>query len=270
MSAPDRAPDDFTTERVASLLTTRRYGRSLEVLEVTDSTNDDARRAALGGASSGHTVVADRQQAGRGSQGRVWSSPGGLDLYLSIVDRPPLSVAALPPLTLAVGLGVASAVDALLGGATAGARVKWPNDVWLDGKKCAGVLVEASSQGEQLQSLVIGIGLNLNRLAFEGELADSATSLRAQHPSGDPLDRGAALAAVLAHVENWVDRFVAEGAASVASALDVRLAMLGEPVRCAGLQGRLLGVSAAGAALIETARGPCEAFSGRLERWDGR
>jgi BirA family biotin operon repressor/biotin-[acetyl-CoA-carboxylase] ligase len=264
------APDDLTVERVASLLTTRRYGRSLQVLGLTDSTNDDARRAALGGADSGHTVVADRQQAGRGSQGRVWSSPGGLDLYLSIVDRPQLGVAALPPLTLAVGLGVASAVDALLGAGAPGARVKWPNDVWLDGKKCAGVLVEASSQGERLQSLVIGIGLNLNRLGFEGELAESATSLRAHHRSGQALDRGAALAAVLAHVESWVDRFVTEGPASVASALDARLAMLGEPVRCGGLQGRLRGVSPAGAALIETADGPCEAFSGRLERWDGR
>ena len=219
------APDDLDAARITSLLATRRYGRSLQVLSLTDSTNDDARRAALGGANSGHTVVADRQQAGRGSQGRVWSSPGGLDLYLSIVDRPPLSIAALPPLTLAVGLGVASAVDALLGATLPGARVKWPNDVWLDGKKCAGVLVEASSQGEQLQSLVIGIGLNLNRLAFEGELAESATSLRAHQRSGQPLDRGAALVTVLAHVEDWVDRFVAEGAASVAAALDVRLAM---------------------------------------------
>jgi BirA family biotin operon repressor/biotin-[acetyl-CoA-carboxylase] ligase len=263
------APADLSPARLATLLRTRSYGRSLEVLEQTDSTNDDARRAALAGAVSGHAVLADRQTAGRGSQGRSWSSPGGLDLYVSIVERPSLSLAELPPLTLAVGLGVAGAVDELLGAVAPMARVKWPNDVWLDGKKCAGVLIEASSQGEQLHSLVIGIGLNLNRQDFAGELADSATSLRAQRPAQPPLDRGVALAVLLAHVEDWVTRFTVEGAAAVASALDARLAMLGETVRCGALEGRLIGVSRAGAALIETASGPCEAFAGRLERRAG-
>ena len=83
-------PDDIGAERIGSLLETDRYGRSLDVREVTGSTMDDAREAAAAGAADGHVVLADRQESGRGSHGRAWSSPGGEDLYLSIVSRPGL------------------------------------------------------------------------------------------------------------------------------------------------------------------------------------
>ena len=75
----------MSPERVQALLRTRRYGRSLRALDLSESTNDDARGDAAAGAPDGHVVLADGQRAGRGSHGRVWTSPGGTDLYLSIV-----------------------------------------------------------------------------------------------------------------------------------------------------------------------------------------
>jgi BirA family biotin operon repressor/biotin-[acetyl-CoA-carboxylase] ligase len=254
---------DLDPQRLARDLRTSRFGRSLRVLALTDSTNDDARADALAGAPDGHVVIADSQRAGRGSHGRVWTSPAGSDLYLSIVARPQLAFAALPPLTLAVGLGVADAVQALLPDHGACTEVKWPNDVWLLGKKCAGVLVEASTIGSDLGPVVIGIGLNVNRLEWAEGLAATATSLRIAR--GEPLDRGAALCALLFAVESWVDRFVDEGGQAIAAALDARLAMRGQRVRCAEHEGTLLGVASSGAIRIATAHGTRELIAGRLE-----
>ena len=99
-SAGGMVPADLAPERVLSLLATKRYGRSLEVLARTGSTNDDARAATS--APDGHVIVADAQDAGRGSRGRSWSSPPGSDLYFSVVARLSASsagsfIAAMPP-----------------------------------------------------------------------------------------------------------------------------------------------------------------------------
>lgn len=263
---------DLDIERVRGLLETARIGRSLRILESTDSTNDDARRDAHAGAPDGHVIVADSQRSGRGSHGRVWDSPAGQDLYLSIVARPPLGLAELSPLTLAVGLGVAEAVEAVLTG-TAGsaieALVKWPNDVLIGGKKCAGILVEASSVGAELGALVIGIGLNVNRQSWPDELQPIASSLLASCPGAARFDRARVLAALLCAVERWVDRFIAEGGAPIALALQARLAMRGEAVRCGGIVGTLVGVAPTGAVQITTRSGMKELIAGRLESATG-
>lgn len=256
---------DLVEERVRALLRSRRYGHSLRVLPETDSTNDDARADADAGAVDGHVVVADAQRRGRGSHGRSWASPAGTDLYLSIVARPDLPLAQLSPLTLAVGLGVAEGVDAALDDANvAPARVKWPNDVWLVGKKCAGILVEARTTGERTE-LVIGVGLNVNRLSFPDEIATGATSLRASRSDRKTLDRGAVLAALLVHIERRVDAFVREGGEPLSRALEARLALRGARVRCDGREGTLLGIAPSGALRLATEAGVVELISGRIE-----
>jgi BirA family transcriptional regulator, biotin operon repressor / biotin---[acetyl-CoA-carboxylase] ligase len=256
----------LSVERLARELETQRYGRSLEHLASTGSTNDDARRAALAGVQAGHVIVADAQHSGRGSRGRSWESPAASDLYLSIVDRLPVALAELPPLTLAVGLGVAEASDLLLRGTGAPAsQVKWPNDVLIGGKKCAGVLIEASSIGETLDALVIGIGLNVNRDAFPEPLNATATSLRLASGCDPSLDRNRALCVLLQCVEHWVDVFVAQGAASVVQALTPKLALLGQRVRCDDALGVLRGVDPSGALRLETAGGIRCVIAGRIE-----
>jgi BirA family biotin operon repressor/biotin-[acetyl-CoA-carboxylase] ligase len=260
------APADLAPIRLQTLLRGRRYGRSMRVLSETASTNDDARTDALAGAPDGHVVVADFQRAGRGSHGRVWTSPAGGDLYLSIVARPAMPLAELPPLTLAVGLGVADAVlrtfdvdEGLV------PEVKWPNDVWLRGRKCAGILIEASSTGEIAGPVVIGIGLNVNRLEWPDELRSTATSLRAERAAGTPLDRGRVLALLLDEVERWVDVFSLRGGAAIASALDSRLALRGQRVRCGTVVGTLAGIAPSGAVRIATDDAMRELVAGRLE-----
>jgi BirA family biotin operon repressor/biotin-[acetyl-CoA-carboxylase] ligase len=242
----------------------QRYGRSLEHKGRTGSTNDDARAAAERGVPDGHVVVADAQDAGRGSHGRTWASPPGTDLYLSIVARVPLEPARIPPLTLAVGLGVARAIDEL---AFTRASIKWPNDVWIGDSKCAGILVETSSTGAQGGAVIIGIGVNVNRRVFPPELEGIATSLLLARGHGADLDREAVMALVLGRVEAEVDRYVAEGVAAITPDVDARLLWRGESVSAGEQRGRLRGLAPGGGVLLEQDDGTfATAVSGTLVR----
>jgi len=257
--------DSLSRQRIEQRLETARYGRSLRVLAETGSTNDDARADAAGGADDGHVVVADRQTSGRGSQGRGWQSPGGQDLYVSIVARPRVAFHTLPTLTLAVGLGVSNAVDALLGDKNLPSSVKWPNDVWVGRKKVAGVLVEASTVGAETSAVIIGIGLNVNRTHFDDELSTLATSLRLASGRDVAFDREHALSILLAHVERAVDRWSSEGPEAIVPAVEARLALRGERVTHDGAAATLLGIAPSGAIRLETAEGTLvERVSGRL------
>ena len=249
--------------RIAQQLQTARYGRSLRGLESTTSTNDDARADANADAVDGHVVVADRQANGRGSQGRSWQSPGGQDLYVSIVARPRASLSTLPTLTLAVGLGASNAVDELLGGTRS--SVKWPNDVWVEGKKVCGILVEASTVGSEAGALILGIGLNVNRTSFDDDIATLATSLRLASGSDAELDREQTLCTLLAHVERVVDRWSTEGHEAIVPLLDARLTLRGEPVTHDGAPATLLGIAPSGAIRLQMPDGSVvERVSGRL------
>lgn len=244
-------PGDLDPDRVRAYLRTERYGRSLDVRGRTGSTNDDARAAAQAGAVDGHAVVADAQDAGRGARGRAWSSPAGTDLYLSVVARAPLPPDRIAGLTLAVGLGVVEAVDAALG--RRDARLKWPNDVQLGGRKVAGILVEATSRGDRLDALVVGVGLNVNRRAFPAELREVATSL-ALHAGAD-LDRADVLAQALLGIENAVRGVVAAGGRPPVEAVTARLAYLDAEVDIDGTEGTLIGLAPSGAARLRGAAG---------------
>ena len=139
---------------------------------ITDSTNARARELVEAGAPHGTVVTADEQTAGRGRQGRTWTAPPGKALLYSAILRPLDQRHLLLP--LAVPLAVCEAAEEL--NPDVECRVKWPNDVWVEGSKLAGVLIEAKPQDGWA---VIGVGLNLtiSRDEFPAELRDTATSL---------------------------------------------------------------------------------------------
>lgn len=257
----DAPPEDLTPDSIGRLLTTERLGRSLTLKRETASTNDDARREASAGAADGHVVLADAQTRGRGSRGREWISPPGSDLYFSIVARLAVPPASLPPLTLVVGLAAAEALDALL---PAGQRceVKWPNDVWLAGHKLVGILVESASLGAQLEPLIIGVGINVNRLDFPGDLQPPASSLALV--LGHPVARAAVLSGFLNRLETQLDRFQREGPFAAISAVNERLALRGERATCGDLVGVVERVGPFGALLLRGEHGLHECVSGTL------
>lgn len=251
---------DFANIR--SMLYTRFVGRSIKVLSETTSTMDEARTAVEQGKPVGHVVVAETQTSGRGTHGRVWASPPGTDLYFSIALRPELPLASLGTLTLAVGLAISDAVDAVLGAGAS--RVKWVNDVLVGDKKIAGILVESRSTGDAIDLVVVGVGLNVNREAFEDELASRATSLFLE--KGEKVARADVLADVLARVERAVDELERQGPLPVITALASRLAYVGEEVVAESVRGTVRGLTERGGLLLLTKDGDQEILAGHVER----
>jgi len=167
------------------------FGAPRRHYRVTDSTNERARELTAAGAPGGTIVTATEQTAGRGRRGRRWSAPPGKALLLSAILSPLLVEHALLP--LAVPLAVCDAVESL---APLECRVKWPNDVWCQERKLAGVLIEAQPP----EWAVIGIGLNLSVEPdeFPNDLRQPATSV------GHGVSTEGALAAVCTHLSKWV------------------------------------------------------------------
>jgi BirA family transcriptional regulator, biotin operon repressor / biotin---[acetyl-CoA-carboxylase] ligase len=176
-------------------------------LDTVDSTNDRALELVRDGAPAGTVVIAEEQTAGRGRQGRAWSAPRGRALTLSVVVK--TTRAALELLPLAVPVAVSEACE---DAARVASRIKWPNDVWIDTRKVAGILIEARPQEGWA---VVGIGLNVDTPPEElgPELSGSATSLRIAIDA--PVDRDRVLDALLARLASRLADIEASGAQAV-------------------------------------------------------
>lgn len=220
-----------------SLLRTRWLGRHLRRLERCRSTNDEAAAWAREGAPSGSIVVAEEQTGGRGRLGRTWHSPPGENLYFSAVLRPPLPPHRAPPITLAVAVAVAEAVESL----GIEPELKWPNDLLVDGRKLCGILTEMTLAGGRIDFVIVGIGVNLHALAFPPELRERATSLRlllGHDPDGERF-----VAELCLRLERWCERYVAEGAAPVVAAWKQRARLFGREVTVSGGREPVRGVA---------------------------
>ena len=128
----------------------------VELFDVVGSTMDEAHALAAEGAAAGTLVLADRQASGRGRGGKRWSSPSR-GVWFTLIERP-ADVSALDVLSLRAGLAAARALDAF---AAEPIRLKWPNDLYVDNAKLAGILVEARWRGEHLDWVAVGVGVNL-------------------------------------------------------------------------------------------------------------
>jgi BirA family biotin operon repressor/biotin-[acetyl-CoA-carboxylase] ligase len=225
----------------------RWLGCQLVELEVCDSTNDEAARLARAGARHGTVVIARGQRAGRGRDGRAWASPRDAGLYLSAIVRPPLPLGDVPPMTLAIGVGLCDAARAV----GAPVLLKWPNDALVHGKKLAGVLVEAHSQGNRLEAIIVGIGVNLAPGALPPELA--ATAITLDQAAGAAVDRAVFRAHLLVQVEAWIDRYIAGGLPAIAPAWHERMAagvLVRARINSAELCGEVAGLDGDGALLL--------------------
>jgi BirA family transcriptional regulator, biotin operon repressor / biotin---[acetyl-CoA-carboxylase] ligase len=196
---------------IANLKSARReklLGGEILYLESTPSTNRRAGEEARRGAPEGMAVIADSQTEGRGRMGRAWRSPAGLNVYLSIVLRPPLPPERIPQITLLAGVSSARAIREVTG---LDARIKWPNDIFIRGRKTAGILAEREGENARRPFVILGIGVNVNWSAEEmpPDLRETATSLRGE--AGREFDRGALAGEILAELERDYARFREEG-----------------------------------------------------------
>ena len=209
MSPPAHAP--LAIDELRRIRAAARFGAVIHYFETTDSTNTVAQQLARAGAAEGTVVIAETQTKGRGRLGRSWISPPFRNLYLSIVLRPPVAIPDAPRLGLAVGLATAETVAEW----TPHAALKWPNDVLIDGRKVAGILMEMEAEEDRVGSLIAGIGVNLNmtRDDVPPELRDKAVSLSATVRT--PIDRSAFAARLLARLEDRYDQCIQHGFATL-------------------------------------------------------
>ena len=253
-------------QALAPLLTTRRFGRAARGFERIGSTNAEAAAWAASGAPEGALVAAEYQSAGRGRLGRTWAAAPGLNLTQSLVLRPALRAGALGLLPLAAGLAVAEAAEQVAG---VPARVKWPNDVLISGRKTCGLLAETVHDGARPAAVVLGIGLNVNQQAFPPELADRATSVALE--AGRPVDRAALLAALLATLETRYDALHAGGADTLIRQFERRMDGMGREVTVrypatarAPTCGVIEGVAPDGALRLQTDAGEQRFYAGEV------
>jgi BirA family biotin operon repressor/biotin-[acetyl-CoA-carboxylase] ligase len=224
-------------EAIRARLRTRRVGCQLYVLREVDSTNAQARRLARGGAPDGTAVLAEGQTAGRGRRGQPWFSPSGVNLYASVLLRPSLRPRDLGLFSLLPSLALADAVRE----AGAMPAIKWPNDVLVHDKKVGGSLMECALRGEEIDYVILGVGVNLNvdPEVLRGALGPSgafATSLAAA--VGHEIDRNAFAAAFLNHLDRRLDGWTTEGPSAVLRAWQERDILTGRRVEVRGRDAR--------------------------------
>ncbi len=195
-----RWPEGLTPSLIAASLETAWLGRPVHYFAETDSTNLRAKALAAAGASHGTLVIADFQSQGRGRLDRSWLSPPGKSLLLSLVLRPELEIGGFFRLTMAAGLSLARAVAETTG---LDPRLKWPNDLFLDERKLAGILTEVSGQAQVLDWAVVGLGVNVNA-APALERADHPAVCLAEAAGGE-IDRLALLNRFLVHFEAFLE-----------------------------------------------------------------
>ncbi len=231
--------------------------RSIVRLAAVDSTQTVAFALAEGGALDGTVIVADTQRLGRGRQGRLWVDEPGASLLMSLIWRPCLAPAALPTLSLLAAVAVADAIASV---APVAPRLKWPNDVLIDGRKVAGILLESRLGAEPV--VVLGIGINLTQTAFPPPLRARATSLRLA--AGDAPARDVMLAAVLGALDGWRARLETDGFAPVRARWRALSATLGSRVTIDGLSGVAVDLDTDGALLVDDGSGARRVVAGEL------
>ncbi len=201
----------LSKEHIQEQLHTSWAASYISYKDVTDSTNNDAKRLAEEGAPHGMLVVADKQEAGRGSRGRYWETPAGTNIAMSLIVRPQIPVERVPQLTLVMGLSVAEGIDLAIHESGADSsfacKIKWPNDVVLEGRKCCGILTELHMSPEGgISDVVIGVGINVNMFKFSPEIEGVAGSLLTQ--TGVRTDRSLVVARVMERFEENYRRFI--------------------------------------------------------------
>lgn len=227
----------------------------VEVLDEIDSTVLEARRRAERGEVSPVWLVARRQTAGRGRRGRAWSSLEGnlMATHLFATREPPHQIALLG---FAAGVAIAESIDEILGAGAA--MLKWPNDVFIDGAKVSGIMLDSGAAGAGETWVALAFGVNL--AAAPENIDQLTTSLRAQLPPDAPAPEPLAfLGAVRPKLEAWSARILMEGFEPLRRAWLQRAFGLGREARVAQgdqiLEGRIIGLSQRGELELDTPSG---------------
>ena len=197
------SPDIMSEAEIRSLMDTEWAGKNIVYFDEIDSTNNRAKEAGDNGAAHGTLFVADMQVAGKGRRGRVWKSPSGSSIYMTILLYPDISPVKAPQLTLLMAIAVAEGIQEVTGLET---KIKWPNDIVVNGRKICGILTEMSTEIDYINHVVIGVGINVNQDTFPDDIKATASSLKLE--LGKSVKRSELIAAVMKSFEKCYEIFI--------------------------------------------------------------
>lgn len=245
--------DLIKPELISKKIRTRFVGHNLIYKPITGSTNNDAFALAKEEAPEGTCVIADVQTMGRGRLGRSWAAPAGSSILTSIVLRPAVAPQAATILTLAAGVAAAIAVKRVT---DLEPWIKWPNDIFIEKRKLAGILTEMHAELDVVHFVVVGIGINVNidRKEFPEEIRKIAASLSSE--SGRKINRNQLIATLYYEIEHAYRRFLDQGKKAIIEQWEEIAKVRGRKVKASVIDGRkisgvALGLDHDGALMIE-------------------
>ncbi|MGN0304838.1 MAG: biotin--[acetyl-CoA-carboxylase] ligase [Lachnospiraceae bacterium] len=229
------------------------------VLQEVDSTNEELKRLANKGAGQGTVVIARRQTAGKGRRGRCWHSDSPDSIYMSLLLRPEFSPDKASMITLVAALAVSQSIERVCSLET---KIKWPNDILVQEKKVCGILTELYLKEEEIDFLIIGIGINVKQEEFPKELASIATSLEKE--AGEAVDREELIHVLLKDFEENYRKFLScQDLSLLQPEYNKRLISRGRQVQVMGtrqqLSGEAVGINQTGELLVKKSDGLTEA-----------
>lgn len=250
------SPDVLAPAGIKAGLKTEMMGKTIHYFKETESTNILARDMA-GSVDEGTVVIAESQTGGRGRLGRKWISPEG-GIWLSVVLKPRMQPLYAPRITLLAGVAVAKTIRSY----GLPAKIKWPNDVLINGKKVCGILTEIGAEMDSIQYVIVGVGIdaNVDTETFPEEFRDSSTSLKSE--LGNDIDRVEFVQRLLLELEVLYMKFQKEGFSSIMEEWRIMSATIGEWVKITTqsrtMYGEAIGVDSEGALILETGEGKLE------------
>lgn len=247
------APDKMYGYDISCGLKARKFGKkAVHYYDSISSTNDRAYELAEAGEPEGALVIAESQTHGKGRIGRKWVSPKGTGIYMSLIVRPDVETDEIPTITLIAAAGIISALKRVYG---LEAKMKWPNDVLVNDKKVCGILTEIKAQPDQVEFLVLGIGINVNTPA--SKLPPEGTSIKIE--CGHSVDRLELARSVLEEFESDYSKFNKEGFAALRKECKDCSSTLGKKVKVVehhrSVKGQAVDIDEKGALIIRTDSG---------------
>ena len=247
------APDVMDAAELKSIWKPKWVGCEILYFDSIDSTNTKAQELAEKGYPSGTLVVADKQIAGKGRRGRNWESPSGCGIFMTLMLKPDINPNNASMLTLVSALAVAKALADITG---KDAKIKWPNDIVIDGRKVCGILTEMSAQFDYINNIVIGIGINVNNSSFPEEISATASSLRLLS-GGKKYRRAEIIEKIMEYFEKYYSIFLeTEDLSALVNEYDAMLVNMKKQAKVLDpkepFEGKAMGITKTGELIVDT------------------
>ncbi|MEH7276011.1 biotin--[acetyl-CoA-carboxylase] ligase [Neobacillus vireti] len=235
-----KTPEKITPDELRLGLTTKFIGKNVYYEDCVESTQKIAQRLAFEAAPEGTVIIAEEQVSGRGRMDRRWHSPKYTGIWMSLILRPNIPLPKAPQLTLITAVAIVQAIEDLTGLIP---EIKWPNDILISGKKVTGILTELEAEADRINSVIIGIGINVNqtREDFPSDIEQIATSLLLE--KGEKVSRADLIKGIFTNLEKLYLLYLEEGFQPIKLLWESYAISIGKKITARTLSHSIIGIA---------------------------